>query len=107
MINDLNLRTSDRVSAALVGLIVLSLPVILFQPAVAVLTALLLGIVGVLNRNILSFFVANRGVIFAAKAFFWQLLYYFYSGSSFVFCWLRYSLPASLGITRNPKVREI
>ena len=103
MINDLNLRTSDRVSALLVGLIVLSLPAILFQPMVVLLTAILLGIVGFLNRNILSFFVANRGFIFAAKAFFWQLVYFFYSGTVFVSCWIYSALRPQPGFFSRKK----
>ena len=91
MINDMNLRVRDRVSAMLVALILVSMPFVLFYPALlSVILAVLLAI-AYLNWGILSFFAAKRGIFFAVQAFFWQLLYFFYSGATFVVCWFSYT----------------
>jgi hypothetical protein len=85
--NDLNLKTSQRASAALLllALVCLSLapvrPVLLAPAAVA-----LLVIVG-LNRKLYSFFLKCRGLRFTAAAIPLHLLYYLYSSLSYLFVW--------------------
>lgn len=107
LINDMNLKTSDRLSALLVGLSVLLFPFIFRQPLLTVLLVAFLLSVLILNRQIFSFFLKNRGFIFAFKAFWWHLLYFFYSGCVFVFSWFRYGLPQILGIGKQELVKEI
>ena len=97
MINDMNLRVRDRVSAIFVALIIVLTPFVLFFPAlVPLILAFLVGI-AYLNWGILRFFAAKRGIFFAVKAFFWQLLYFFYSGATFVVCWLSYTFLQTRG----------
>ena len=98
MINDLNLKTADRLSAVLVALCCLLLPLIVWKPLFAVLLPVLLLAILFLNREIFSFFYRSRGVLFAVRAFPCQLMYFFYSGVTFVYCWFRYALPPILGI---------
>lgn len=97
LINDLNLKTSDRLSALLVGLCVLLLPIILWKPLVILFLILALLALLLLNRKILRFFVQKKGIWFASLAVPWQFLYFFYSGSAFVFCWFRYAFPKMFG----------
>lgn len=101
IINDMNVKTGDRISAMLVALLLLSLPFIFWKPIAALIPiGCLLGLV-YLNREILAFYARKRGVLFAALTFPWQLLYFFYSGVVFSYCWVRYALPHLLGFTKE------
>lgn len=91
MINDMNLRVRDRVSAIFVALILVSMPFVLFFPALAPVILAFLVAIAYLNWGILRFFAAKRGIFFAVQAFFWQLLYFFYSGATFVVCWFSHT----------------
>lgn len=98
MINDMNLKTSDRLSAALVGLSLLLVPFVFWRPALlVVILAFLFGIL-FLNRRIFGFYAEKKGLLFAALTYPWQFFYYLYSGATFAFCWFRYALPLALGL---------
>jgi len=83
LLNDLNLSARNRVSVALVFLL---LPV---SAAGALFPALLLpaGMLGVglviLNLDLYRFFVSKRGLAFALKCVPWHWLYLLYSGATF------------------------
>lgn len=98
VLNDMNVKTQDRLSAALVGLALLVLPFTVWQPVLLLLVAALLIVIAFLNLKILAFFAKKRGVLFAALTFPWQLLYFFYSGVVFVLCWFWYRMPRILGL---------
>ncbi len=89
MVNDLNLKTSDRLSAGLVGLSAGTLSLSLFEPRLLYFTLLFFAIVFILNYKLYGFFMNRKGVVFAALAFPWQILYYFYSGVTYALCWGR------------------
>ena len=91
MINDMNLRVQDRISALLVALILVSIPFAFFFPALIPVILAFLVAIAYLNRGILRFYAAKRGILFAVQAFFWQLLYFFYSGATFVYCWFSHT----------------
>ncbi len=93
MINDMNLKSTDRLSAVLTGLSLIMLPLVLWKPIALLVPFGLLGFVVFLNRRIFRFFIAKRGIFFAIAAIPFQFLYFFYSGSVFVLCWLYYKLP--------------
>jgi len=98
IINDMNVKTGDRISAMLVALLLLSLPLMFWRPiAILIPIGCLAGLV-YLNREILAFYARKRGVYFAVLAFPWQLLYFFYSGVVFVLCWSWYRFPRVLGL---------
>lgn len=90
MINDLNLRVSDRISAGLLGLSLLLLPFSIWKPQILILVALMLAVIGVLNRKLYSFFFKQKGLAFSILSFPLHLLYYLYSSVTFVGCWLAY-----------------
>jgi glycosyltransferase involved in cell wall biosynthesis len=106
LINDMNLKTADRLSAVLVGLSLASLPLAFLRLEFIFLTILLLLLVAVLNRSILRFFAMKKGILFSVLTFPWQLLYFFYSGVAFVFSWFIYALPRILGLRRNVPAGE-
>jgi glycosyltransferase involved in cell wall biosynthesis len=94
MINDMNLKTADRVSSGLVALSIVVSPLVFWNLLfLAPLMVMLSGIV-LLNRTLFAFFVKRRGIVFAALAFPWLFLYFLYSGATFVLCWLWYHLIA-------------
>jgi glycosyltransferase involved in cell wall biosynthesis len=101
MINDLNLKTSDRMSALLVGLCFGMFPLVFFETRLLFLVVFFLLTILFLNRRIFTFFAGKKGVWFAIKAFPWQLLYFFYSGVVFVFCWVIYALPFAIGFKKQ------
>ena len=97
MVNDLNLQTTDRVSAGLLGLALLILPLSVFKPQLLLLIVALLAMIPILNHKLYRFFFRQKGLGFAILAFPLHLLYYFYSTVTFVLCWFRHSLrPQSL-----------
>jgi glycosyltransferase involved in cell wall biosynthesis len=104
LINDLNLKTADRLSAVLVALGCLVLPLIVWKPVFAGVLAILLLAILFLNLEIFRFFYRSRGLLFAIRAFPCQLMFFFYSGVAFVYSWCRYALPSMLGIG---KAREV
>ena len=104
LINDLNLKTSDRASAMLVAASLALTPFVFWQPYLLIFIAALLLAILYLNRRIFRFFARKKGFGFAAHAFPWQFLYFFYSGAAFVYCWLRYGLPLALGFGKTKSV---
>lgn len=92
MISDLNLKISDRISSGLVGLLIGILPFLFFEPRLLYGIFFILGIIIFLNRKLYSLFLRHRGLKFVFLAFPMHLLYYFYSGVTFVLCWGIYLL---------------
>ncbi len=107
LINDMNLKTNDRLSAMLVGLSIALVPLIFWQPVLAVLLVAILLVILILNRTIFRFFYRKKGLMFAVSAFPWQFLYFLYSGVTFVFCWFRYALPLVFGFGKKQNVGGI
>ncbi len=101
LINDMNLKTNDRACAALVALICLLIPLSFWQPLTLIAIAGLLTAFIYLNRSIFTFFLKEKGLLFTAMVLPWQLLYFLYSGASFVACWFIFALPATLRSVRR------
>lgn len=108
MIDDLNLRVSDRVSASLTGLSVVSLALSPFSPALLFAALALLVAVFLINFRFYSFFRRRRGVWFAVRAFAMLALYYFYSGTVFSLCYGAHALRKARGATQaGGRAREL
>jgi len=101
LVNDLNLQTSDRISAGLLGLSLLLLPFSLLKPQVLLVVALLLVSIALLNHKLYRFFFKQKGLAFAVLAFPLHLLYYLYSAVTFVLCWFTYKFQQQVLRTRN------
>ena len=80
LINDLNLKTADRISAISVLLLVFTLTGSLYAPLFLVPAAFLIIILLWLNRGLYRFFMAKRGLVFALKAIPWHWFYFLYGG---------------------------
>ena len=86
IINDLNLKLSDRISAGLVGVSIVLLPFTLSNPPLVYLVFFFLASVFILKYKLYRFFISKRGLKFTILAFPMHLLYYFYSGITFMIC---------------------
>ncbi len=82
-VNDLNLRTSSRISVVLAYISVLSALGALWHPATLIAAATALLALVVLNREMYYFFQRARGTWFALRVVPWHTLYYLYSGLGF------------------------
>jgi glycosyltransferase involved in cell wall biosynthesis len=89
-VNDLNLKTSDRVSAVLAGLLVASLPASLFNTKFLYLAAVLAPAIVLLNLDFYRFFLRRKGLIFVARTYFMHIFYYLYSAATFTVCWAQH-----------------
>ncbi|MEM9002163.1 MAG: glycosyltransferase [Cyanobacteria bacterium P01_F01_bin.86] len=98
LINDLNLKTSSRISVVLAYASILLLVASLISTFSTQINSLLLTMACLMvvttllsiNLPIYRFFWRKRGKYFAAKVVPWHCLYYLYSGLAFAVGWLRY-----------------
>jgi glycosyltransferase involved in cell wall biosynthesis len=88
--NDLNLKTSSRVSVVLAWLLLPALLGTLAAPAVWPAAASLGAALLALNRDLYRFFWRQRGPLFAAGLVPWHWLYFWYSGLAFAIGTLRF-----------------
>ena len=107
MINDMNLKTADRMSAVLVGFTIMLLPFVLWQPLMGLLVLCCVFATVFLNRDILAFYARKRGVLFAAMTVPWQMLYFFYSGVVFVLCWFWHNATQILGFRKAGRINDL
>ncbi len=102
--HDLNLKPSYRISALLVGLLIILLPLV-FLGALNLLkvvidgiflaiSLLLIFVLIVTNWNLYAFLYRKRGVKFMFFAIPVHFLYYLYSGVSFTGCWVFHKFPS-------------
>jgi glycosyltransferase involved in cell wall biosynthesis len=90
--DDLNLKGSQRLSAALLGVAGFCMPpTVLRTELLALPMAALLAVV-VLNRHLYAFFFRQRGFLFASACIPLHFLYYLYSGMSYLYVWVDFRL---------------
>jgi glycosyltransferase involved in cell wall biosynthesis len=98
--SDLNLKWGQRVSLGLttlaLGLAVLSpiVPRLLVACGVALLTVLFL------NRKLYGFFLRQKGLLFTAACIPLHLLYFVYSGLSYLYVWCEFQLKRTASVQR-------
>jgi GT2 family glycosyltransferase len=90
--DDLNLKRGQRLSAVLVLLACLLMPIGVFGVIpLAVAAAACLGVV-ILNRELYTFFYRKRGFAFALACVPLHFLYYLYSGLGYLYAWCGFQL---------------
>lgn len=107
MINDMNLKTADRLSSVFVALSLLVFPLIFGKPLLLLILAFFLLTILLLNWKIFRFFREKKGLLFAVFTFPWLFLYFFYSGVTFVSCWFVFALPRILNLKKSEEIKEI
>lgn len=83
-INDLNLRTSSRISVLFIYGLLGALAGIAWGAGFLIIAGLLILALLTLNAHLYLFFQKKRGLSFAIKTIPWHWLYYFYIGLAFV-----------------------
>lgn len=96
MPNDLNLKTSTRLSVATVYLLTASLLLGMHQPKWLILAVPCILALLAFNHDLYRFFMDKRGFAFALVAVPWSWFYFFYSGLAF-----------SLALARHGTGRQI
>lgn len=86
--NDLNLKREQRLSGVLVGLAGVFLLLAVLRVELLMLSAAALLSVIILNRELFAFFLRQRGLLFATACIALHLLYYLYSGLSYLYVWI-------------------
>lgn len=86
----LNLAWKERVSAALVAVVVVSVPLAVLWPGLAALPLAALAALLVRNRELYLFFLRQGGPWFALTCIPLHLLYYVYSSLSYLYAWLEH-----------------
>ena len=101
IVDDLNLQWRSKASACLAGLLFIVLGLALLRGEFVYVAALLSAILVALNLDFYRFMFRKRGLTFAVLSFFMHILYYFYSGLTFVLCWTVHAFSG-----RNRKKRK-
>ena len=91
MVNDLNLKHSERICAGLVCLSILLAPLVFIRPAVLVLILGCYATVILLNHKLYRFFLHKRGYFFSLLVVPWHFLFYIYSSATFTWCWFTHT----------------
>jgi GT2 family glycosyltransferase len=91
LLNDLNLRVSERLSLLAAYGILLSMLAIIVKPLAAAAAGCFILCLLALNFALYRFFYHKRGLWFLIQAIFWHWLYYLYGGIAFVIGTLLYS----------------
>ncbi len=84
VVDDLNLKTSSRISVVAVYSLLACLFLAFYHFQAVVFSMVLIGLLLYLNWDLYRFFSHQRGIIFAAKSILMHWLYYAYGGLSFV-----------------------
>jgi len=90
--NDLNVEFAQRVSFVLLAFACAFLALAVVQPKLLTVSAAALLGVGVLNRKLYLVFFRHRGIFFTAACIPLHLLYYLYSGLSYLYVWVEFQL---------------
>jgi len=87
---DLNLKWGQKTSVALVATAGVLLSLSVFWPKLLVLSAAALLGVFLANRKLYKFFIRQNGLFFAVACISLHLLYFLYSGLSYLYVWLNF-----------------
>jgi glycosyltransferase involved in cell wall biosynthesis len=103
--NDLNLKLGQRVSFALLALACMLFLGSIMQLSLLVGSAAALVAVAIINRRLYAFFIRQGGIWFALVCFGLHVVYYFYSGLTYVSVWLEYHLRRVVGFRACVRAR--
>jgi glycosyltransferase involved in cell wall biosynthesis len=97
----LNLTWDQRLSAILVAVAGAALLLVGYRTELAAVTVTALTAVLILNRKLYYFFFQRGGLSFTIACIALHLLYYIYSGVSYLFAWLEYRVTGRLATGRR------
>jgi hypothetical protein len=99
--NDLNTRTTDRVSAIATYVLITSLVLAAGRPESLAVAFLSVGILTILNRHFYHFLAEKRGWVFMLRAIPLHWVYFLYSGAAFVLATLSHWCETLVSGTRS------
>ncbi|MGI8470341.1 MAG: glycosyltransferase [Pyrinomonadaceae bacterium] len=85
--HDLNAKTSQKISAGLAGIFLLSFVLIFWHWWFLLIALGSLFALIFINRKFYEFFLRRKGFIFTLGVFPMHLLYFFYSSAAFIYSW--------------------
>lgn len=86
--HDLNAKKSQKISAVLAGIFVLSVALVFWHWWFLIIAPGSLFALIFVNRDFYNFFLRRKGFVFTLKVFPMHLLYFFYSSAAFVYSWI-------------------
>ena len=93
ILDDLNLKVSQRICGVLACLIFLLLPISWLYPIIFFsLIISSAAIIFYVNRKLFLFFFQRGGFLFLFQAYFMHTFYYFYSATTFVICRIQFAI---------------
>ena len=96
LLNDLNVKTAQRVSGALVTLTCVLILLAILRPELLALAGLTSLTVIFLNKDLYRFFFRQRGTLFAAACIPLHFLYFLYSTLSYLFVWVSFHVQGAV-----------
>ena len=102
---DLNLKRGQRLSVVMAGLAFLFLFLAPFRLELLKFSAGALAGMIILNRDLYTFFYRQRGLFFTIACIPLHLLYYLYSGLTFLYVWLEFHLRGAVAPQRKAERR--
>jgi GT2 family glycosyltransferase len=84
LLDDLNLKISNRISVASIYILIIALLGSCYIPWLLIMVLLPILLLIFLNRHLYSFFKQKRGIFFMLKTIPWHWFYFFYSGLGFI-----------------------
>lgn len=101
--DDLNLKWGQRFSFVLVALACLAFTLALFRPALILASAAAFLGVALLNHKLYIFFFRQKGFFFTIACVPLHLLYYLYSGLSYMYVWSSFQLRKLAALPVRPR----
>jgi len=98
MLNDLNLKVSNRISVMAVYLLITGLLFTWPLPWLLAADLPLIILLFALNLDLYKFFMKKRGIFFMLKTIPWHWFYFFYSGLAFLIIFLHYHINRILSL---------
>ena len=106
LVNDLNLKTRDRVSLLLAYIVLLSLLTSFFFPWLTLSLGFAASLFLALNIDLYRFFWTKRGLGFSLQAVFWHWLYFLYSGLGFAMALIEAVFKKILAFTHSKQKKN-
>jgi glycosyltransferase involved in cell wall biosynthesis len=104
--DDLNLKIGQRVSFGLVAMACVFVLGSVVEPSLLVGFAAGLLAVAIINRRLYALFIRQGGIRFALVCFGLHVVYYLYSGLTYVAAWLEYRLRRVVGFRTGARAQS-
>lgn len=105
--HDLNIKSSQKVSALLAGIFILSIGFSFWKWWIIFIASGSFLLLMMINRDFYSFFLRARGLWFTFRVFPMHLLYFFYSSIAFIYSWVNIKILNRLFLFQKDRVMAL